>query len=371
MNKAVIFINSDIEKKLATSCLLGKRVLDIVVSELTRLDIEDIYLIGGGSIEVTGLKKRNNIFDVKEELGDADKVLLLSPLYPLMTKEDYEAILNVPSSATVVLDDNDLCQIYCLDVKELDNFAALKYKAVRVKRHAKKINHTFQLAIFNKLLSRRINNKLLKKGVRLMDTTNTYIGPDVSIDSNTVIYPGVYIEGKCSIGKNNIIQSGTTIESSIIGDDNVIEPNTNISCSIIHDYCKISQNARIREHSELLNEVNIGKGSEINNSRLAEGVNVSHLVCLDSVGVDEFAQIGTSVVVVADRNIEKYSTLIGTYAVIGSNSTLIAPVRIGDYALVAAGSTIDQNIDNGDMGIARLYQTNKVGYGYKYHNKGR
>jgi len=371
MNKAVIFINSDKEKALASSCLLGKRVLDIVTSELKRLDIEDIYLIGGGSLEVQGLKKRNNIYEVRSELQDTEKVLLLSCLYPLMTKEDYEAILNIDAPASVVLDDNDLCQIYCLDVSRLDDFAELKYRPVRVKRHAKRINNSSQLAIFNKLLSRRINNKLLKKGVRLMDTTNTYIGPDVTIDGNTVIYPGVYIEGKCSIGKNNVILSNSVIESSIIGDNNIIESSVNIQGSIIHDNCKISQNARIREHSELLNEVSVGKGCEINNSRLAEGVNVSHLVVLDSVGVDEFAEIGTSVVAVADKNIEKYSTLIGTYAVIGSNATLIAPVRIGDYALVAAGSTIDQNIDNGDMGIARLYQTNKVGYGYKYHNKGR
>jgi len=371
MKKAIIFINNEKERQLVTSCLLGKRVLDIVASELNRLDMEDIYLIGGGSIEVSGLKKRNNIFEVKEELADTDKLLLLSPLYPLMTKEDYEAVLNTPSAATVVLDDNNLCAIYALDRNHLEDFDSLKFKAVRIKRHAKKISNASQLAIFNKLLSRRINNRLLMKGVRLMDTTNTYIGPDVQIDSNTIIYPGVYIEGKCSIGKNNIIQTNSFIDSSIIGDNNILESSVNISGSIIHDNCKISSNARIREHSELLNEVNIGKGSEINNSRLAEGVNVSHLVALDSVGVDEFAQIGTSVVVVADKNIEKYSTLIGTYAVIGSNSTLIAPVRVGDYALVAAGSTIDQNIDNGDMGIARLYQTNKVGYGYKFHNRGR
>jgi len=371
MYKAVIFINNENEKQLAISPLLGKRVLDIVTSELTKLDIEDIYLIGGNNLEVAGIKKRNNIHEVKRELYEDDKVLLLSPLYPLMTKEDYEAVLNSNAPATVVIDENDLCQIYALDAIHLNDFNKVKYRVLRIKRHAKMFSHMSQLPIFSKLLSRRINNRLVRKGVRLMDTNNTYIGPDVVIDSSTVIYPGVYIEGRCSIGKYNIIQSGTYIESSIIGDGNVIESGVNISLSRLHDNSYISQNARIRERSELLNDVKVGKGSEIISTKLGKDVYVAHLSVIESTNVGDNAQIGSCVVVAADRSNEKYSTSIGSYAEIGSNSTLIAPVKIGDYALVAAGSTIDKNIENGDMGIARLYQTNKVGYGYKNHNRER
>ena len=75
-------------------------------------------------------------------------------------------------------------------------------------------------------------------------------------------------------------------------------------------------------------------------------------------------QIGCSVIVVNNGLIS-----IKENALVGSNVTLIAPLTISQSAVVAAGSTIEESVAAGDLAIARLYQQNKKGYGYKYFNK--
>ena len=101
MNSAILFITGEYENELAKTELFDKSLVDYCVSELKRLDIETIYLVG--DIEADNVIKREELKEVFDELRDTDgKCLLLSPFYPLIEKEDYERLLEREDNAVFV-----------------------------------------------------------------------------------------------------------------------------------------------------------------------------------------------------------------------------------------------------------------------------
>lgn len=370
MINALIFVRNSREQQLAKAKIFGKTLLEYTLAEINKLDVDRIYLIGGLEADADNILRRRSVDEVIEELSDSDtKNLLLSPFYPFINKEDYENLLNCKEEAALLCKDGELLECFVLPGRQLKNYQTLTYGEIEaVSANCQRINSLDELPALSCYLRSTINQRLLKNGVNLIDPDNTYIAPEVVVDKDVTIYPNVVIEGKSFIGRGCEITGGSHLCNVNIQDYSRIISSRLVDCNI-GKRVSVGPNSHIHQNSTIFDKVKIGDNVEITNSRIGRNSNIAHMAYLSNTTLGESVIIGCGVSVVDYDGAHKHSTLIGDYAIIGSNSCLIAPLRVGDYGVVAAGSVIDKDVKDGDMAIARLYQTNKNGYGYKYIKK--
>ena len=221
------------------------------------------------------------------------------------------------------------------------------------------VNSRIQLAESENIMKKRINDRHMVNGVTLINPENTYIEEDVVIGKDTIIYPNVVLQGSTEIGNNCKILSNSRIEDSKIGDFVEVESSL-IEKSILGEGCKIGPNAHLRPKSTLGNGVKIGNFVEVKNSTLGNKSKAGHLAYIGDAIVGDNVNIGCGVIFANYNGREKNITEIGDNVFIGSNSTLIAPLKIRDKAYIAGGSTIVENIEENSLSIARARQVNKL-----------
>ncbi len=138
MNSGIIFVKKD-EADLACGELLGKTLLERTIDELKKAGIEEICLVGDSDLEVEGVRKASSV----EAIGDLPegKVLLTTPFYPLINKDDYEKVLAVEDGGAVVTAGEDVYDIFMVPSHELNNFEHIPYTSVEIdKDRVLKIN---------------------------------------------------------------------------------------------------------------------------------------------------------------------------------------------------------------------------------------
>lgn len=220
------------------------------------------------------------------------------------------------------------------------------------------INSKVQLAFCEKVMRDRINERCMIKGAILIDPLNTYIEDEVTIGKDTVIYPGVFLKGKTTIGQDVTVGEYTTIVDSEIG-DNVYIHSSVIEKAKVGEGSKIGPHARLRPMSEIGKNVKIGNYVEIKNSTIGDNSKASHLAYVGDAEVGKDVNIGCGVVFVNYNGKDKFKTYVKDRAFIGSNSNLVAPVTINENAFIAAGSTITEDVEEASLSIARARQVNK------------
>ncbi len=230
------------------------------------------------------------------------------------------------------------------------------------------VNSRVQLAYCEEIIRERINEYHMDNGVTIIDPKNTYIENDVIIGRDTIIYPGVTLQGKTIIGEDCTIIQGSRIENSEIRDGVSIDSSL-IEDSFVDERCVIGPNAHLRPGSNLGKNIRIGNFVEIKNANIKDNTKISHLSYVGDADVGSNVNIGCGVVFVNYNGKEKFRTSVGDNAFIGSNSSLVAPIKIEDWGFVAAGSTITKEVKRGELSIARAKQANIEGWverkGYK------
>ena len=223
------------------------------------------------------------------------------------------------------------------------------------------INNRIQLSFSEKVMRERINKYHMLNGVTMIDPSSTYIEEGVVIGSDTIIYPGTFIEGSTTIGFNCIIRSNSRIIDSKI-DDGVLIESSLIEESLVGSRTKIGPNAHLRPKSHIGKNVNIGNFVETKNSTIGDDSKAGHLAYIGDAIVGKNVNIGCGVIFVNYNGKDKQVSNIGNNVFIGSNSNLVAPVNIKDWAYIAAGSTINKDVEEGALSIARAQQVNKPGW---------
>ncbi len=201
---------------------------------------------------------------------------------------------------------------------------------------------------------------------KIIDKNNTYIDSTVEIGENTIIHPNVFLEGNTVIGDNCVIYPGTRIVNSVIGHNVVIESSKIIDSTLQNDI-SVGPYAHIREHSVIASNTRIGNFVEFKNVIFNQNSKCAHLTYLGDAIVGKNVNIGCGVVTVNYDGVNKFQTIIEDDCFIGSNANLVAPVHIKSKALIAAGSTITNNVEEGELGIARSKQVNKAEYGNRLY----
>jgi len=226
----------------------------------------------------------------------------------------------------------------------------------------KAVNDRVQLAEVTKIMQQRINEAHMLAGVTIIDPENTYIEDSVTIGRDTTIYPGTFLQQGTVIGCGCTIGPNTRIINSRICDNVSIESSKVIE-SEIGDGTTVGPFAYLRPGTVLGKNVKIGDFVEVKKSVIGDNSKSSHLSYIGDAEVGKNVNIGCGVVFVNYDGKKKHKTVVGDGAFIGSNSNLVAPVNVQQGGYIACGSTITDDVEEGDLAIARARQVNKKGLG--------
>ena len=166
----------------------------------------------------------------------------------------------------------------------------------------------------------------------MIDPSTVYISYDTSIGKDVIIYPNVYIGKKVKIGNNIKIKAFSHIESSEIKDNVEIGPF-----------------ARTRDEVILDKGVKVGNFVEIKKSKIKKDVKISHLSYLGDSEIGNKTNIGAGAITCNFDGKKKHKTIVGDNCFIGSNTSLIAPIKVKENSIIGAGTAIDKDIPTGTV----------------------
>lgn len=214
------------------------------------------------------------------------------------------------------------------------------------------VNNRIQLSQAEAILRQRKCEEIMLAGVTLIDPSATYIGADVVIGNDTIIYPNVVLEGKTVIGSDNVIGMNCRFVDSQIGNGNDIQ-STVITESKVGNGCKIGPMAYLRPGTVLADNVKIGDFVEVKKSQVGEGSKIPHLSYVGDSIVGSKVNIGCGTITCNYDGVHKYQTVIKDGAFIGSNTNLVAPVTVEENAFIGAGSTITKDVPDSALAVTR------------------
>ena len=188
-------------------------------------------------------------------------------------------------------------------------------------------------------LQKKIRNKFIKQGVKMIDPNTVYFSKDTKIGKNVTIEPFVVIGSKVKIKDNAKILSFSHIEGVII--------NENVS---VGPFCRLRPGTILEKNSK------IGNFVEIKKSKVKKNSKVSHLSYIGDTTIGKSANIGAGTITCNYDGVKKSKTVIGDNSFVGSNSSLVAPVKIGRNSTIGAGSVITQNVKDGNLSLTRSAQ---------------
>ena len=207
------------------------------------------------------------------------------------------------------------------------------------------INTKAQLAEAEAVLQQRLRSTAMEAGVTMVApetvflSADTKFGKDVTIEPNVVFGPGV------TIADGATIRAFSHLEGAHVGKG-----------------ARVGPFARLRPGADLGKDVHIGNFVEVKEAKIEAGAKANHLAYIGDARVGEGANIGAGTITCNYDGVAKHKTDIGKDAFIGSNSSLVAPVKIGDGAYIGTGTVVTKNVPAGALAIGRAKQAIKEGW---------
>ena len=218
------------------------------------------------------------------------------------------------------------------------------------------VNSKSELAQLERHYQKLVAEKLLESGVTLADPARIDVrgelvcGADVSIDVNCVFVGRVELGDGVRVGANCIFRNVKVAAGT------EVLPFCHLEDSAIGERCRLGPYARLRPGAELAEEVHIGNFVEVKASRLGAGAKANHLTYLGDTDVGARVNVGAGTITCNYDGVAKHRTVIEDDCFIGSDATLVAPVRIARGSYIGAGSTINEDTPPGQLTIARARQ---------------
>jgi bifunctional UDP-N-acetylglucosamine pyrophosphorylase/glucosamine-1-phosphate N-acetyltransferase len=218
------------------------------------------------------------------------------------------------------------------------------------------------LADVDRVFRARKAAELMDAGVTIYLPDTVVIDPEVTAGPDTIIEPCVQLLGHTRIGARCRIQTGAVLEDMRVEDGAQILPHSVMVSSKLGPNTMVGPFARLRPGADIRAGARIGNFVEVKKSVVHEGAKAPHLTYLGDSSIGRESNIGAGTITCNYDGVAKHPTHIGNRVFIGSNATLVAPVRIADGAYVGAGSTITDNVPADALAIARGRQANKPGW---------
>ena len=184
-----------------------------------------------------------------------------------------------------------------------------------------------------------LRNKALANGVNLIAPETIFLSADTTFGKNVTVEPYVVFGPKVKVGDNSYIKSFSHIEGT------KIEKNVSVG-----------PYARLREGTVLKSNSKIGNFVETKKSNINQNSKVNHLSYIGDASVGKNSNIGAGTITCNYDGIKKSKTKISDNVFIGSNSSLVAPVKIGKDSIVGAGSVITKAVKNKTLALTRTSQ---------------
>jgi len=263
-----------------------------------------------------------------------------------------------------IRNDNKAGEYYLTDVPALLLRAGEKVEATQMggPEEMLGVNDRVELAEMDALLRARKARELMLCGVTIYRPETCVIDPDVEIGRDAVIGPCVAIYGRTRIAQNCLVRSFSTIADSVLEEGAVVNECCWVDRSRIGAGAAIGPFARLRQGSELGPQARIGNFVETKKTRLGRKSKAQHLAYLGDATIGENVNIGAGTITCNYDGERKNPTFIEDGVFVGTNSSLVAPLRLGRNAYVAAGSVITEDVPEDSLGIARGRQVNKDGW---------
>jgi bifunctional UDP-N-acetylglucosamine pyrophosphorylase/glucosamine-1-phosphate N-acetyltransferase len=212
-------------------------------------------------------------------------------------------------------------------------------------REVSGINTRVELAEFERLLRlRTLRRLMLDSGVTIIDPSHTYVSPEAQIGHDTIIYPGVNIEGRTQVGAGCEIRSGVRISNSRIGSGVQVKDHSVIIDSDVADHCSVGPFAHLRMNAQLEEQSAVGNFVELKKSRLGRKSKAMHLTYLGDATIGDRTNIGAGTITCNYDGTNKHATVVEQDVKIGSDTMLVAPVTVGARSVTGAGSVVTRDV---------------------------
>lgn len=245
--------------------------------------------------------------------------------------------------------DNAKGEYYLTDAVGLAYASGLQTRVVLSSaREVLGVNGRAELSMAEGLIQERLRRTAMDHGVTLIAPETVFLSFDTAIGRDVVIEPHVVVGPGVTIEDGVAIKGFCHLEQCHIGPGATIGPF-----------------ARLRPGADLAKDAHIGNFVEIKNAHVAEGAKVNHLTYIGDASVGAEANIGAGTITCNYDGFAKHRTEIGAKAFIGSNSSLIAPVKIGAGAYVGSGSVISKDVNDDALAVTRARQEEREGWAAK------
>ncbi|HJU83687.1 MAG TPA: bifunctional UDP-N-acetylglucosamine diphosphorylase/glucosamine-1-phosphate N-acetyltransferase GlmU [Holophagaceae bacterium] len=221
------------------------------------------------------------------------------------------------------------------------------------------MNSRLDQAELQRIARERINAAWMAEGVTFLDPASALVGPRARLGRDTVVEPGVRLEGRCEIGEGCRLGQGSVIVDSVLGEAVELRPYSVLEGAKVGKGSRVGPFARLREGTDLAEGVHIGNFVETKKTRMERGAKANHLTYLGDAEIGEDTNVGAGVITCNYDGVHKHRTVIGKGVFVGSDSQLVAPVTLGDGAMIAAGTTVTEDVPADALALSRTPQTNK------------
>ncbi len=251
--------------------------------------------------------------------------------------------------------DNAKGEYYLTDIVEAARNAGSVCRVVEApEEEALGVNSRGELAVAEAKMQARLRAKAMDEGATLIDPASVFLSFDTVLGRDVTVEPNVFFGPGVRIGDGVEIRAFSHLEKAEVEAGAIIGPY-----------------ARLRPGASIGEGAHIGNFVEIKNARIDKGAKANHLSYIGDADVGAGANIGAGTITCNYDGFGKYRTEIGAGAFIGSDTTLVAPVKVGAGAFTGAGSTITDDIPDDALALARGRQAVKPGWAAEFRAKQR
>ena len=259
-----------------------------------------------------------------------------------------------------IKNNNAANEYYLTDIVSLSKKHGIKVQPLLLEDpdEALGANTPLELQDLERACQRIRAKKLVNSGVNIADIDRIDSRGSLAVGRGSFIDVNNVFEGRVEIGKNTKIGPNCYIKDSVIGNEVTLQASTVIEDSRVGDLCKLGPFARIRGGTEIEDNAELGNFVEANRSKIGPESKAKHLTYLGDSNLGRNVNMGAGTITCNYDGKNKYKPKLDDGAFIGSNTSLVAPVKVGKEASTGAGSVITKNVPPGSLAIGRSRQSN-------------
>src|SRR5579884_710894 len=311
-----------------------------------------IIRAGAGSNRVKAIVEQKALNKAQQKTREIN-----SGIYAFATRPLFSNIDSLTS-------DNAHQELYLTDMAAMLVRKKMPVVAIKASDPAEVLgaNTLAELAALDATMRARKCNELMAAGVSIYRPETCVIDPEVEIGADTIVEPFVQILGKTRIGSDCRIRSFSVISDSQIADNVLVRPGCIIDQSQVATGALLGPYSHLRPASEIGEGAHVGNFVETKKTKLGKGSKANHLTYLGDSEIGAGVNIGAGTITCNYDGVHKHGTTIEDGAFIGSDTTLVAPVRVGRDAYVGAASCITADVPADSLAIGRGVQVVKEGW---------